>query len=115
MGEAERFIDKWRACFARLRDGPPRVFADLIALHVDDLTEVGKPIRRSKLAVMNALKVSLGRVKIQDLTRERSELCKAQAPTLAHLSVPLYLMPRRFTGSRYRLTVCGWPESRSCI
>lgn len=80
MGEAERSIDKWRACFARLPNGPPRVFADLIALHIDDLTEVGKPIRSSKLAVMNALKVSLGRVKIQYLTRERSELSKAQAP-----------------------------------
>jgi hypothetical protein len=43
----------------------------LIILHIDDLTEVGKPIRRSKRAVMDALKVCLGRVKIQDLTRER--------------------------------------------
>jgi hypothetical protein len=43
----------------------------LITLYIDDLTEVGKPIRRSKRAVMEALKVSLGRVKLQDLTRER--------------------------------------------
>jgi hypothetical protein len=50
---------------------PPRIFPDLITLHIDDLTEVGKAIRRSKGAVMEALKVSLGRVKIQDLTRER--------------------------------------------
>ncbi len=69
--DAERSIDRGTPVRRGRPNEPPRVFADLITLHIDDLTEVGKPIRRSKHAVMEALKVSLGRVKIQDLTRER--------------------------------------------
>jgi hypothetical protein len=68
---AERSIDRGVPVQRGRPNEPPRVFADLITLYIDDLTEVGKPIRRSKRAVMEALKVSLGRVKLQDLTRER--------------------------------------------
>jgi hypothetical protein len=69
--DAERSIDRGIAVKRSRPHEPPRIFSDLITLHIDDMTEVGKPIRRSKAAVVEALKVSLGRVKIQDLTRER--------------------------------------------
>jgi integrase len=69
--EAERSIDRGIAIRRGRPNERPRTFGDLVTLHIDDLNEVGKPIRRSKAAVMNALKVSLGRVKIQDLTRQR--------------------------------------------
>ncbi|WP_245476750.1 tyrosine-type recombinase/integrase [Bradyrhizobium sp. Leo170] len=48
-----------------------RTFGDLIDLHVEDMHEVGRPPRRSKAAVMEALKLSLGSVKIPQLNRER--------------------------------------------
>ncbi|RZN16129.1 site-specific integrase [Bradyrhizobium sp. Leo121] len=48
-----------------------RTFGDLIDLHVEDMHEVGRPPRRSKAAVMEALKLSLGTVKISQLNRER--------------------------------------------
>ena len=69
--EVERSIDRGIPVRRARPHEPPRIFSDLITLHIDDLTEVGKSIGRSKAAVMEALKVSLGRVKIQDLTRER--------------------------------------------
>lgn len=67
---AERSIDRGIPVKRGRLNDPPRVFSDLIDLHVDDLLEVGKPIRRSKAAVMNALKGSLGRVRLHDLTRD---------------------------------------------
>lgn len=51
--------------------GPGKTFGDLIDLHVSDMQEVGKPPRRSKAAVMEALKLSLGGVKIRQLDRAR--------------------------------------------
>jgi hypothetical protein len=69
--DVERSTDKGIPVKRARPNEPPRIFSDLITLHIDDLTEVGKPIRRWKGAVVEALKVSLGRVKIQDLTRER--------------------------------------------
>lgn len=46
-----------------------RTFADIINLHIKDLLEVGKPIRRSKSAVLEALKLSLGPSPIADIKR----------------------------------------------
>jgi integrase len=68
--EAERSIDLGIPVKRGRLNNPPRAFRDLIDLHVEDLLEVGKPIRRSKAAVMNALKESLGRVRLHDLTRD---------------------------------------------
>jgi integrase len=49
-----------------------RTFGDLIDLHVEDMQEVGRPPpRRSKAAVLEALKESLGTVKLPHLNRER--------------------------------------------
>jgi len=46
-----------------------RTLSHVIDLHVSDLREVGKPIRRSKWAVLKALKRDLGRTQLRNLTR----------------------------------------------
>ena len=69
--DVERSIDRGLPVRRARPHESPRIFSDLITLHIDDMAGVGKPIRRSKAAVLEALKVSLGRVKIQNLTRER--------------------------------------------
>jgi hypothetical protein len=69
--EVERSIDRGAPIRRSGLQDAPRIFSDLIALHIDDLAEVGKPIRRSKFMVLQALKVSLGRVKLEDITREK--------------------------------------------
>lgn len=66
----ERCIDQGVAPRRRSRD-TAKTFGDLIDLHAQDMHEVGKPPRRSKSAVMGALKSSIGAVKIADLRRER--------------------------------------------
>lgn len=48
-----------------------RTFGDIIDLHDRDMREVGRPPRRSKATVMDALKVALGTVKLPHLNRER--------------------------------------------
>jgi integrase len=69
--DVERSIDRGLPVRRARPHEPPRTLSDLITLHTDDMAEAGKLIRRSKSAVLLALKVSLGRVNIQDLTRER--------------------------------------------
>ncbi|MPZ40665.1 MAG: tyrosine-type recombinase/integrase [Rhizobiales bacterium] len=69
--EAERSIDRGIPVKRHQSRDLPRSFRDLIDLHIADLQEVGKPIRRSKSAVMDALKHSLGQVQLRNLTRER--------------------------------------------
>jgi integrase len=68
--DTERCIDRGISVRSRVRQRI-RTLGDLINLHIEDMKEVGKPPRRSKAAVMEALKVSLGGVKIPDLSRER--------------------------------------------
>lgn len=46
-----------------------KTIANLIDLHIEDLLEVGKPIRRSKRAVLEALKRELGATRIPNLDR----------------------------------------------
>src|SRR6516225_9714322 len=48
-----------------------RTFGDIIDLHIEDMHEVGRPPRRSKAAVLEALKEALGTVKLPQLNRER--------------------------------------------
>jgi hypothetical protein len=69
--EVERSIDRGVPIRRSRYHEPPRIFADLIALHLDDLAQVGKPVRRSKSMVLKALKASLGRVNLKDITRDR--------------------------------------------
>lgn len=46
-------------------------FASLIDLHIDDLADVGKPLRRSKRHVLNRLREELGDTPLSQLTREK--------------------------------------------
>ncbi|WP_439374768.1 hypothetical protein [Bradyrhizobium sp. DASA03120] len=48
-----------------------KTFGDIIDLHIEDMHEVGRPPRRSKAAVLEALKDALGTVKLPKLDRER--------------------------------------------
>ncbi len=66
----ERCIDQGIAPKPR-RKGSVRTFGSLIDLHLRDLHEVGKPVRRSKAAVMKALRLTLGGVHIPKLDRAR--------------------------------------------
>ncbi|MFX9699941.1 hypothetical protein ABTP10_19595, partial [Acinetobacter baumannii] len=56
--EMERKIDQGRTPTRRSISDPTTV-GDLIDLHVTDMLEVGKPMRRSKSFVMEALKAQL--------------------------------------------------------
>ena len=66
--EAERTIDKGldpRSVNPR----KVRCFGDIIDLHVQDMLEVGKIIRRSKRAVLESLKIALGGYRLEEMTR----------------------------------------------
>jgi hypothetical protein len=54
--EAERPIDRGTPIRRSKSHEQPRIFSDLIALHLDDLAQVGKPVRRSKSMVLKALR-----------------------------------------------------------
>ena len=66
--EVERTIDKGLDPKA-VSPKSIHTFADVIDLHVQDLQEVGKSIGRSKRAVLESLKISIGSYRIEDLTR----------------------------------------------
>ncbi len=66
--ETERLIDM--GCEpSSWKGGSPKTFGDLIELHISDLQEVGKPIRRSKRAVLEALKRDIGATRFSNLNR----------------------------------------------
>lgn len=48
-----------------------RTIAELVDLHVEDMKEVGKVIRRSKAYSLNLLKDRLGKVRFENLDRDR--------------------------------------------
>ena len=64
----ERLIDQVLEPSAR-GSRPSKTVGDLIELHIQDLLEVGKPLRRSKRAVLSALKQELGAIRISNLDR----------------------------------------------
>jgi len=66
--EAERNIDLGIAPKS-VSPSKVKTLGDVIDLHLQDMAEVGKPIRRSKSAVLAALKNSLGSVRLKDLNR----------------------------------------------
>lgn len=66
----ERRIDLGESPLKRAKVDPT-TFAHLIDLHVEDMREVGRILRRSKRFTLDALKTKLGKVKLKDLTRER--------------------------------------------
>ena len=68
VSKTERLIDM--DCEPRSKKvGRAKTIADLIDLHIEDLWEVGKPIHRSKRAVLEALKRELGATRISNLDR----------------------------------------------
>jgi hypothetical protein len=69
--EVERSIDRGIPIRRSRPLEQPRIFADLIAFHLDDLAQIGKAVRRSKSMVLKALQVSLGRANLNDITRDR--------------------------------------------
>ncbi len=68
--EAERSIDKGLPIGSV---GKKKIanFGQLIDLHIEDMKEVRKTIRRSKRAVLESLKRQLGRVSLKDLERTK--------------------------------------------
>ena len=66
--ETERLIDLGGDPCSRCMRAP-RTLADLVDLHVSDLHDIGRPLRRSKRAVMEALKRDLGATRINQLDR----------------------------------------------
>ena len=68
--EAEAKIDRGQVPSGRRARGA-KTFGALIDLHIDDMTEVGKPPGRSKSATLEMLQRELGALRIADLDRER--------------------------------------------
>lgn len=67
---AERQVDRGEAP-TNSRIGRMRSFGDLIDLHIEDMTDVGKPPGRSKQATLDMLKRELGDLSMGELDRER--------------------------------------------
>ncbi len=66
--ETERTIDKGIDPKA-VNPRTITTFSEIIDLHIQDMLEVGKKIRRSKSAVLESLKLTLGGYRLQEITR----------------------------------------------
>ena len=66
--ETERLIDVGSEPIGR-SGKIPKTISYLVNLHIDDLKDVGKPLRRSKRAVLGAQKRDIGSVRINNLIR----------------------------------------------
>jgi hypothetical protein len=66
--ETERAIDKGFDPKAIIPSSV-KTFGEIIDLHIQDMLEVGKKIRRSKNAVLESLKLTLGSCKLREMTR----------------------------------------------
>jgi len=66
--ETERTIDKGLDPKS-INPRSVTTFSDVIDLHIQDMLEVGKKIRRSKSAVLESLKLTLGGYRLQEITR----------------------------------------------
>jgi len=84
--EMERNIDRGKGPCPSVRLHL-RTFGDLIDLREEDMKEIGRPPRRSKAAVLAALKIELGSVKLPALDRGRLiEFGRKRAAALLHHS-----------------------------
>jgi hypothetical protein len=68
--DSERKIDRGETPTTKAQIDP-ETFGHLIELHLQDMREVGKAPRRSKSFSLDALNKKLGKVRWQNLTRER--------------------------------------------
>ena len=66
--QTKRDIDSGKQPAKRVR-GAATTFGDLIDLHIGDLTDVGKPLRRSKDHVLRRLKEDIGDTPLADMTK----------------------------------------------
>lgn len=66
--QTQRDIDQGKRPSQRLRTKAP-TFGDLIDLHIQDLVDVGKRMRRSKEHVLRRLKEDLGDTPLHELTK----------------------------------------------
>jgi hypothetical protein len=67
--QTEVDIDNGKSLTTRIRS-EARTFGDLIDLHLDDLSETGKRLRRSKEHVLRRLKEDIGETPIVELTKQ---------------------------------------------
>ena len=67
--ETERAIDQGLDLKSVGR-GQSATFGEVIDLHIKDMQEIGKPLGRSKNAVLAALKKSVGKTALKNMTRE---------------------------------------------
>ena len=67
--EMERRADLGRG-LTKLRPSKLRTLGDLVDVHISDMAEVGKPLRRSKEYSLALLKSRLGKVRVTDLSRD---------------------------------------------
>jgi hypothetical protein len=88
-----------------------RTFGDLIDLQDQDMGEFGKPPRRSKAAVMEALRDALGTVKLPQLNRER--LIEFGRKRAKKVSAPRRLRSTYLSSGRSYRTQLQFMESRS--
>lgn len=68
LSETER-SSTWVANRDPKKVGRAKTISDLIDLHIEDFLEIGKPIRRSKRVVLEALKRELGAARTSNLDR----------------------------------------------
>src|SRR5438874_12688559 len=69
--DVERSIDRGSPIRRSRPHEQPRIFSDLIALHLGDLAQVCKHVRRSMFMVLKALKTSRWRVYLKELIHDR--------------------------------------------
>jgi integrase len=67
--QTEVDIDKGKSLTTRVRTDA-KTFRDLIDLHLDDLADTGKKLRRSKEAVLRRLKQDIGDTPIAEMTKQ---------------------------------------------
>ena len=105
------------------KTGKPKTIADLINLHIADLMEFRKLLRRSKFAVLKSLKQDLGATRIGNLDRaalirygmKRARNGAGPVTLSIDLSICTQYSPMQqpFTGLASILKDCAWRAWRS--
>jgi integrase len=69
--QTARDIDSGKKPSPRVRAATQNTLGSLIDMHLDDLADTGKPLRRSKEAVLRRLKEDIGDLAVSDLTKQK--------------------------------------------